>query len=68
MNLSGLTLEIANPAALNPTIIYTLATVSGTRTGTVTMTPLPESRWHLSYQADGSLKLFFVNGTLIKVR
>jgi hypothetical protein len=33
INLAGLSLQIANPEALDPTKAYTILTCSGTRTG-----------------------------------
>jgi len=67
-NLSGLALTLVNPEALDRTKQYTLMTISGARTGTLTTTNLPDSRWHLVYQSDGAVKLLFIDGTLLKVR
>ena len=67
LNLSGLTLVIANPAQLNHSKQYTLVTCTGTRTGTFGSVTGPDSRWHVVYLADGTVKLVFVDGTLLRV-
>ena len=67
LNLSALNLVIANPGQLNRTVQYTLATCSGTRTGTFASVTVPDSRWHVVYQTDGTVKLLFISGTLIRV-
>ncbi|HQL51052.1 MAG TPA: hypothetical protein PLR91_07655, partial [Kiritimatiellia bacterium] len=64
-DLSGLTLEIVDAAALSRTQTYTVATLTGARTGTFTLDSQLDSRWHLAYAADGSVKLIFVEGTLM---
>ena len=64
INLSGLTLELVNPELLDRSMAYTIATITGTRTGTLTPTNLPNSRWHVSYGADGGVRLRYVDGTL----
>ncbi len=67
INLAGLSLEIANPQALDPTKVYTILTCTGTRTGAFSsVTGLPDSRWHVAYSA-GSVKLIFTSGTLISI-
>ncbi len=68
VNLSNLSLEIANPAALDRTKVYTILTCTGTRTGAFNSTNLPDSRWHVSYRADGSVQLLYASGTLIRLR
>ena len=67
VNLSGLNLVIANPAQLSRSKQYTLVTCTGTRTGTFSSVTVPDSRWHVVYQADGTVKLVFVDGTLLRV-
>ena len=42
-----------------------VATLTGARTGTFTLDSQLDSRWHLAYAADGSVKLIFVEGTLM---
>ena len=64
-DLSGLTLEIVDATALSRTKTYTVATLTGARTGTFTLDSQLDSRWHLAYAADGSVKLIFVEGTLM---
>lgn len=68
MNLSALALEVANPAQLSTSRVYTIATVSGTRTGTFSSVTGPSSRWHVIYKNDGSVQLIYSNGTLILLR
>ncbi len=68
VDLSSLTLSIANPASLDRHQQYTIMTCTGTRTGTFAANNLPNSRWHVMYLSDGTVKLFFVEGTLLKVR
>lgn len=67
LNLSQLHLTIANPGQLNPNKIYTVLTVSGTRTGQFSSVSLPDPRWRVIYRNDGSVVLIYANGTLIKV-
>ncbi|NLG00204.1 MAG: hypothetical protein GX565_08645, partial [Lentisphaerae bacterium] len=64
-DLAGLTLEIVDAAALSRTKTYTVATLTGARTGTFTLDSQLDSRWHLAYAADGTVKLIFVEGTLM---
>ena len=68
LDLSGLSLVIANPELLNRQTQYTLVTVTGTRTGTFGSTNLPDSRWHVSYLADGTVRLVFVDGTIMLLK
>jgi hypothetical protein len=37
-------------------------------TGTFSSVTVPDNRWHAIYSSDGTLKLIFVNGTLISLR
>ena len=67
LNLSALTLVIANPGQLNRTQQYTLVTCTGTRTGAFASVTVPDPRWRMVYQADGTVKLLFLSGTLIRV-
>ena len=67
IDLSGMNLQLVGPGLLNRRKQYTLLTCSGTLTGKLTAT-LPDSRWKLVYLADGTVKLIYVDGTLIKVR
>ncbi len=68
INLSNFSLELVNPALLSKSKTYTVATVAGARSGFFTMTNLPDSRWHVLYLADGSVRLAFVDGTLYMLR
>jgi autotransporter-associated beta strand protein len=68
VNLSGLSLEIVDPDQLNRSKVYTIATVTGTPTGTLAVANLPDRRWHLFTGSDGKIKLVFVDGTLIYLR
>jgi autotransporter-associated beta strand protein len=67
VDLSNLTLEIANPAALDTTKAYTVATIAGTRTGSLTLVGL-DSRWHVIYRTNGDIQLLYASGTMIKIR
>ncbi len=68
LDMSGLSLTIANPEELDRSRQYTLVTCSGTRTGTFAAITVPDSRWHAVYQADGSVVLLFVDGTLMLLK
>ncbi len=68
VDLSTLTLEIANPGMLNTGKVYTLLTCTGTRTGTFASVSVPDSRWHVVYRTDGSVQLLFAGGTLIRIQ
>lgn len=68
LTLANLTLQIANPAQLNRQKAYTLVTCSGARTGTFASVVVPDSRWRVLYSSDGTVRLVFVDGTLITVR
>ena len=67
LSLSALSLVIANPSQLNRSKQYNLITCTGTRAGTFSSVTVPDSRWHVVYLADGTVKLIFVNGTLLRV-
>ena len=68
IDLSDLNLEIANPSALNRSKTYTVLACTGTRTGVFRSIAASDSRWHAAYRSDGSVQLFFVGGTLIRVK
>lgn len=68
LDLSGLSLEIANPLQLNKSKIYTIATTSGTLTGSFTAITGADSRWTLRYRPDGTVVLVYLHGTLINLR
>ncbi len=68
IDLAGLTLQIVDPGQLNTRKQYTLLTCSGIRSGAFTALNLPDSRWHLAYLADGTVKLVYVDGTLIRLQ
>ena len=67
VNLSGMTLTIANPGQLDHSKQYTVLTCTGTRSGTFNSVTVPDSRWHVLYQTDGTVKLAYVNGTMIQL-
>jgi len=67
IDLSSVAFTLADPSRLARPQQYTLLTCTGTRVGKMTATNLP-SRWHLVYLSDGTVKLIYVEGTLIKVR
>ncbi len=68
INLSGIALQIVDTDALDRHQQYTLLTCTGTRTGTFSSENVADARWKLIYLSDGTVKLIFVDGTLIKVR
>jgi len=68
LNLSGLSLEIANPAQLDTSHVYTIATVSGERSGAFASVTGADTPWTLRYRPDGTVALVYVHGTLLKVR
>ena len=67
VNLSALNLVIANPGQLDRSKQYTLVTCSGMRTGSFASITVPNSRWHVLYLPDGTVKLVFLDGTLIRL-
>ena len=68
VNLDNLALQVVDPNLLDRTKTYTIMTCAGTRTGKFTPVNLPDSRWRVIYGADGSVKLFFVTGTVVIFR
>ncbi len=68
VNLDNLALQVVDPNLLDRTKTYTIMTCAGTRTGKFTPVNLPDSRWRVIYGADGSVKLFFVTGTVVILR
>ena len=67
LDLSALALEIANPDRLSSRQCYTVLTVLGTRTGTFRSLTVPNSRWHVLYLTDGTVKLVCTDGVLLKL-
>lgn len=61
-------LVVANPAQLNRQIQYTVLTCTGTRSGSFGSVVAPDSRWRVLYRSDGSAKLVFVDGVVLKLR
>jgi len=68
VNLSGLSLQIVDSELLELAKIYTLATITGTRSGSFAPANLPDTRWHLLYKDDGTVKLAFIQGTIMLLR
>ncbi len=68
LDLSNLTLQLVNPALLNSSLTYTIVSGTGSRTGTFVSANLPDSRWHVLCGADGTVKLVYVDGTLIMLK
>ncbi|NLG00205.1 MAG: hypothetical protein GX565_08650 [Lentisphaerae bacterium] len=68
VGLSGLTLEIVDPESLSRSKVYTIATITGARTGGFLPDSRLDSRWRLAYAADGTVKLLFVDGTFMFVK
>ena len=67
VNLASLALTIANPDQLDRRKQYTILTCTGTRTGTFSSTNLPSSRWRVISLSDGTVKLVFLDGALLKL-
>lgn len=68
IDLSKLTLQIANAGQLSKSKAYTILTCTGTRSGSLTAVNLPSSHWHLAYRSNGTVQLIFVDGTLLRVK
>ncbi len=67
LNLSSLSLVIANPAQLDRHQQYTVLACTGTRTGVFAAVTIPDPRWHVVYLSNGAVKLIFSDGSLIKL-
>ncbi len=67
VNLSALNLVIANPAQLDRSKLYTILTCTGTRTGRFSSITVPNRHWLARYQSDGTVKLLFVDPTLLQL-
>jgi autotransporter-associated beta strand protein len=68
IDLSNIALQIVDTLSLDRSVPYTLLTCTGTRTGTFSSTNLPNSRWRLVYQPDGTVKLIYVDGTVLMLK
>jgi autotransporter-associated beta strand protein len=68
IDLSNLALQIVDVNQLNISKTYTILTCTGTRAGAFSSTNLPDSRWHMVYLPDGTVRLIYVKGTLILVK
>ena len=68
INLANFILQIVDTDQLDRRQTYTILTCTGTRTGTFSSTNIPDSRWHVLYGVDGTVKLFHTTGTLIRLR
>ena len=66
INLSGLNLQIANLDRLNKGKSYNIVTCTGERTGTFLSNNLGDSRWRIVYMSSGTVRLVYVDGTLIR--
>jgi len=64
VNLTGLEVQIVDPEQLNRRKVYTIM-YAPQRTGSLTVTNLNNSRWHVVYKADGNIVLVFVDGTVL---
>jgi len=47
---------------------YTLARITGARTGAFKVGALPDSRWHVTYGSDGTVNLVFTDGLRLLLR
>ena len=63
-------MTVANPELLDTAKQYTIATVSGGNTisGALDWTNRPNSHWQVKPSADGTLKLFYVSGSVMVLR
>jgi autotransporter-associated beta strand protein len=68
IDLSGLTVTVVDPERLNRRKAYTLLACDGALTGTPSLAPLPDSRWHLTVRPDGTVRLVFTDGTLLYLK
>ena len=68
LDLASLTLQLVDTSRLNPSHAYTLVSGTGARTGGFASTNLPDSRWHVLRGTDGTVKLIFVDGTLMLLK
>jgi autotransporter-associated beta strand protein len=67
-SISVLTLCLVDPGQLTRGRTYTLLSCTGSLTGKLSVANLPDDRWHVVYLADQTVKLAFVDGTLIKLQ
>jgi hypothetical protein len=68
LNLLSPTLEIADLQGLSTIKVYTLATSTGTITGSFTYTNITDTRWALRTTPDGKkVQLYYKGGTLIRI-
>ena len=67
---AGATLTVANPGLLETAKQYTIGTVSdgNTISGTLDWTNKPNSHWQVKPSSDGTLKLFYVSGSVLWLR
>ena len=64
LDVSGLTLSLANPGSLNKNVKYVIASCAGTLSGTFLSAPLP-TRWHVTYDTSArEVRLSYNFGTL----
>lgn len=68
LDLSGLTLQLVDPDQLDRHYAYELLSCTGALSGTLAVSNLPDSRWHVVSSSDGTVKLVFVDGTLIELK
>lgn len=68
VNLAGLTLHLVDIDALHRDRTYTIAKINGTWSGTLATDNLPDPRWHTNVLSDGTVRLLFVEGTIIFLR
>ncbi len=68
INLDIMDLQIVNTDALTRGKVYTILTCTGARTGRFRSVNLTDNRWNVLYRQDGSVQLFFVSGTLLRIK
>lgn len=68
IDLSGIDLQIVDTDQLDRARQYLIMTCTGARTGAFKSANLPDSRWHVVYQADGNVILLYVDGTILMLK
>ena len=68
LDMSALSLVLANPEQLSRNKYYDIVTCTGTRTGTFVSNNLPSEHWRILYRENGSVRIVYSAGTLIRLR
>ncbi|MEI6647177.1 MAG: autotransporter-associated beta strand repeat-containing protein [bacterium] len=66
LNVSGLALVVENPGQLDKNTVYTIATSTGSLTGSFSSTPNLPASWKVRYnRTTGAVELIYLRGTMI---